>query len=342
MVTRVQNDIADQLTAIPSVTDVGFAASVPLDGNDANWDQILVEGNDYRHTEPPMRLYDYVSPGYFKAMGTHLVAGRDFTWTDTYSLRHKMMVSENFARESWGSAANAVGKRVREFSKQPWEEVIGVVEDVHQHGVDEKTPVIIYWPMYMNNPYSQHPPIVSRRFVTFAIHSPRAGNEAFLSQVRQAVWRINPNLPVAGVSTMQETYALSLARTSFTLVMLGIAGSMALALGIIGIYGVISYAISQRTREIGIRMALGAQRHDLKWMFVRSALALTIAGIAIGMGAALALTQGMRALLFGVSPLDPLTYLAVPVVLGIASALASYLPARRAAAVDPAVALRTE
>jgi predicted permease len=342
MVTRIQNDIADQLMAIPSVTDVGFAASVPLDGNDANWDQILIEGKDYRHTEPPMRLYDYVSPGYFKAMGTHLVAGRDFTWTDTYSLLHKVMISENFAREAWGSAANAVGKRVREFQGQPWEEVIGVVEDVHQHGMDEKSPVIIYWPSFMINPYVREHSVVSRRFVTFAVHSQRAGNEEFLSQVRHAVWRINPNLPVAGLSTMQETYALSMARTSFTLVMLAIAGSMALALGIIGIYGVISYSISQRTREIGIRMALGAQKHELKWMFVRSALMLTLAGIAIGLGAALALTQGMRALLFGISPLDPLTYLAVPLALGMASALASYLPARRAAAVNPSVALRTE
>jgi ABC-type antimicrobial peptide transport system permease subunit len=117
---------------------------------------------------------------------------------------------------------------------------------------------------------------------------------------------------------------------------------MALALGVIGIYGVISYAISQRTREIGIRMALGAQKHELKWMFVRSALVLTIAGVAIGMVAAAALTQGMRILLFGISPLDPFTYLAVPLALGTAAALASYLPARRAAAIDPAVALRTE
>jgi len=342
MVTRVQNDIGDQLAAIPDVTAVGFAAAVPLDGNDANWDQILLEGKDYSHTVAPMRLYDYVSPGYFQAMGTHLVAGRDFTWTDNYSLRHKVMVSENFAREAWGSAQNAVGKRMREFEELPWEEVIGVVEDVHQHGVDEKTPVIIYWPVLMINPYIRQHPVFCRRFVTFAIHSRRAGNEAFLSQVRQAVWKVSANLPVAGLSTMQETYAQSLARTSFTLVMLALAGSMALALGIIGIYGVISYAISQRTREIGIRMALGAQKHELKWIFVRSALLLTMAGIAIGLAAALALTQGMRALLFGVSPLDPITYLAVPLVLGMAAGLASYLPARRAAAVNPAVALRGE
>jgi ABC-type antimicrobial peptide transport system permease subunit len=133
-----------------------------------------------------------------------------------------------------------------------------------------------------------------------------------------------------------------MARTSFTLVMLAIAGSMALALGIIGIYGAISYAVSQRTREIGIRLALGAQKSGLQWMFVRSALVLTAVGVAIGIGTAAGLMQLMKSLLFGISPLDPLTYIAVPLVLTASAALASYLPARRAAAVDPVEALRAE
>jgi ABC-type antimicrobial peptide transport system permease subunit len=133
-----------------------------------------------------------------------------------------------------------------------------------------------------------------------------------------------------------------MARTSFTLVMLAIAGTMALLLGIIGIYGVISYGVSQRTREIGIRLALGAQKGELKWMFVRSALVLTGVGVAIGAGTAAALTQLLKSLLFNVSPMDPFTYITVPVVLGLAAALASYLPARRAAAVNPVEALRAE
>jgi len=141
---------------------------------------------------------------------------------------------------------------------------------------------------------------------------------------------------------MQEIYSKSLARTSFTLVMLAIAGTMALALGIIGIYGVISYAVSQRTREIAIRLALGAQKSELKWMFVRSALGLTGIGVAIGAVAAAGLTQLMKSLLFGISPLDPFTYIAIPSILVSTAVLASYLPARRAAAVDPVEALRTE
>ena len=174
------------------------------------------------------------------------------------------------------------------------------------------------------------------------MRSKRAGSEALVFDIQQAVWSVNANLPVASPATMQDIYAKSMARTSFTLSMLAIAGSMALLLGIIGIYGVISYAVSQRTREIGIRLALGAQKSELKWMFVRSALILTVAGVAIGMIGAAALTQSMKSLLFGISPLDPLTYLTVPLVLCAAAALASYLPARRAASVNPVQALRVE
>ena len=141
---------------------------------------------------------------------------------------------------------------------------------------------------------------------------------------------------------MQEIYSQSLARTSFTLVMLGIAGTMAFVLGIIGIYGVISYSVLQRTREIGIRLALGEQKGRLRWMFIRSALLLTGSGIAIGLAAAAALMGLMKSLLFGVSPLDPLTYVSVLIVLTASAVLASYLPARRAAGVNPVEALRAE
>ena len=174
------------------------------------------------------------------------------------------------------------------------------------------------------------------------LRSNRAGTQAFINEMQQAVWSVNANLPVAAISTMQEIYSDSMARTSFTLVMLAIAGLMALALGIIGIYGVISYAVSQRTREIGIRLALGAKKSELLWMFVRSALVLAGIGIVVGLGAAAGLMQLMKSLLFGVSPLDPVTFSAVPLLLVAAARLASYLPARRTAAVDPVDALRAE
>ena len=341
-VAHMENNIADRLAGIPGVISTGFAVTVPMDGHDANADLISVEGKHYEGGEPPLRLYNYVAPGYFRSLGTQIVAGRDYTWDDIYNLRNRIIVSENFARESWGSAGAAIGKRVRQFSNTPWQEVIGVVEDVHVHGVDDKAPAIIYWPAMLNNPYTPQPTIFTRRFVTFTIHSSRAGSGDFLKELEQAVWSVNPNLPLAHVSTMQEIYSQSMARTSFTLVMLAIAGSMALILGILGIYGVISYTVSQRTREIGIRLALGAQKGNLKWMFVRSALVLTGLGVVLGLCAAAALTQSMKALLFGISPLDPLTYVAISLVLVVSAALASYLPARRAASVDPVDALRAE
>jgi ABC-type antimicrobial peptide transport system permease subunit len=179
------------------------------------------------------------------------------------------------------------------------------------------------------------------RGVTFVVRSERAGTEGFLNQIRQAVWSANPSLPVSP-RTMREVYDQSLARTSFTLVMLAIAASMALLLGAVGIYGVISYAVSQRRREIGIRAALGAQQGQLKGMFVRHGLVLAGIGVVIGQGAAAGLTRLMSTLLYGITPLDPVTYAVVPVIVVIATVLASYLPARRAVSVDPVEALRSE
>jgi predicted permease len=341
-VALTENEIVGKLAAIPGVNSAGFAAVVPMEGLDSNWDELFVEGKNYAGGDPPIMLYDCVSPGYFSAMGTRLVAGRDFTWDDSFGLHPMVIVSEGFARENWGSAAAAVGKRVKQFSKLPWQQVIGVVEDVRQHGVDEKAPAIVYWPAMIHNPYAAQPAIDVARSVRFAVRSDRAGTAGFLNQVQEAVWSVNQNLPLASVETMQAIYSQSLARTSFTLVMLGIAGAMALALGITGIYGVISYAVAQRSREIGTRLALGAQLGLLRWMFVRSALRLTGVGIVIGLGAAGALAQLLRSVLFGVNPLDPLTFAAVPLILAAAAALASYIPASRAAAVDPVDALKME
>jgi ABC-type antimicrobial peptide transport system permease subunit len=234
-----------------------------------------------------------------------------------------------------------VGKRLREFSGTPWREVIGVVQDVRENGVAEKAPSIVYWPPLTNDLYGSHK-VDAVRTATFVVRSQRAGTDSFIRQIQQAVWSVESKLPVASVRTMQDIYDQSLSRASFTLVMLGIAGAMALVLGVIGIYGVISYAVSQRKREIGIRLALGAQQRELKKMFVVSGLTLAGTGAGIGLIAAIALTRLMKSLLFGISPLDPLTYIAVPGFLAAAAVLASYLPARRAAAVDPVEALKAE
>jgi len=181
-----------------------------------------------------------------------------------------------------------------------------------------------------------------QRGVVYAMRSDRAGSETFLKEIREAVWSVNSNLPLARVRTLEEIYRGSMARSSFTLVMLAIAGGMALLIGIVGIYGVISYSVAQRTREMGIRIALGAQQTSLEGMVVRHGVILAAVGVAIGVGGAVAVTRILASFLYGIGPLDPVTYVAVSAGLLGAAALASYVPAHKASTVNPVVALRAE
>ena len=176
----------------------------------------------------------------------------------------------------------------------------------------------------------------------YLIRTPRAGSIGLRQEIQQAVASVNPNLPVADVKTLEAVYKRSLARTSFTLVLLAIAGSMALLLGVVGLYGVISYSVARRTREVGIRLALGARRQNVTRMFVRQGLALSSIGAICGLAAALGLTRLMRSLLFEVSAADPLTYAGASAALVLAATIGSYIPARRATRVDPMEALRAE
>jgi hypothetical protein len=278
-------------------------------------------------------------------MGASLIAGRDITWTDTYGLHPVAMVSENLARELWSEASNAIGKRIRPYPKGPWREVVGVVSDMRDDGLHEKASATAYWPLTLAE-FSPLPEDAGRNFVqrnaTYIVRSGRTGSGGFVDELAKATWSINPNLPLASVRTLQDIYDASLARTSFTLVMLAVAGGMALLVGVAGIYGVMSYSASQRTREIGIRVALGAQARTVTAMFLSHGLMLAGIGVAIGLAAALGIMRLMSSLLFEVNPVDPMTYAAVSMMLMAAAALASYVPALRASAVDPLEALRAE
>jgi len=341
-VARTQNEILDKLSAVPGVNSAGFVSEMPMEGLDSGWDCIFAQDKTYPDdVMPPLRLYKYISPGFLRTAGTRLIAGREFTWDEVYGLRPVVMISENLAREMWGTPSAAIGKQLREFSSMPWHEVIGVIQDVRERGVQENAPPIVYWPPMMQYLFGAKTP-ETMRTETFVIRSDRAGTETFLNEVREAVWSVNSNLPLASVRTMQEVYGKSVARTSFTLVMLGIAGAMAMALGIIGIYGVISYTVSQRKREIGIRLALGAQSGDVVGMVLRQGAKLALVGVCIGVVAALGLARLMTSLLFGVTAHDPLTFFAVAVLLIFVGLVACYIPARRAMNVDPMVALRYE
>ena len=335
---RMQQAIQEKIAAIPGVVSVGFATSVPLEPG--GWhDPIFAADRTYTEGQlPPLRLFQFVTPGARGTLGTPLLAGRDFTWSDLYDRLPVAMVSENVARELWGNPAAALGKRVREASTSAWREVVGVVADVHYDGIDQKASSTVYFPVLMK----QFEGDGMSRSLAYLVRTSRAGSESLLKEIREAVWSVNPNLPLASVRTLETIYERSMARTSFTVVMLGLAGGMALLLGVVGIYGVISYTVSQRTREIGIRMALGARREDLTRMFVRHGVLLATIGAAFGLVAALGLSRVMHSLLFGVGASDPVTYVLVAVVLVAAAGVASYLPARRVSAVDPVDALRAE
>ncbi|MFZ0635762.1 MAG: ABC transporter permease [Candidatus Acidiferrales bacterium] len=339
-VVRMEEEILNKLAAIPGVSSVGFSTAIPMSGESSN-DPVFAQDHTYAEGNlPPLRRFKFISPGYLATLGTPLVAGRDLTWTDTYQKIPVAIVSENFAREYWHDANSALGKRIRVGNGDDWREVVGVVADAHDDGVNQAAPASVYWPVMMDRFEGQKE--MMRRHIAFAIRSPQAGSEAFLKEVPQTVWSVDPDVPLASVHTLGYYYAKSMARTSFTLVMLGVAGGMALLLGIVGIYGVIAYSVSQRTREIGIRMALGAQRHALITMFVRQGLLLTGIGIVCGLAGAFAAMRLMSSLLFNVSPADPVTYVLVTIGIVATAYVACYLPSRRAATVDPVDALRAE
>jgi predicted permease len=339
-VARTHEQIVRRLEQIPGVTSVGVSSSITMDGNDSN-DPIFVE--DFPAPEgrmPPLRRYKWIGEKYFETMGNRVIAGRTITWADVYAKADVVVVTENFAREFWKEPHMAVGRRIRNNPKNPWRTIIGVVADARDNGVAEPAPQIVYWPMLMREFWDQ--PIMVSRSMGYAVRTRRADSPTLLKEIQQAVWTVNGNLPVASVQSLDEIRADSMAQTSFALVMLAIAAAVALLLGIVGIYGVISYVATQRTREIGIRIALGAARGDVTNLFLRQGLILAIVGVAVGVVAAAGVTRFMASLLFGITPMDPVTYLVAALGLGGTALVASYIPAARAARVDPAVALRWE
>jgi predicted permease len=337
-VTRMEQSIADKIAAVPGVTSVGLTNDVPM-GSGHWYDPVQIEGRDA--DKSPSLVYKFVSPNLLSTMENSLIAGRDFTWEDLYGQHRVAMLSENVARELWGTPQSALGKHVRRLSNSPWCEVIGVVADERADGVDKPAPTIVYWPLLMDH-FGLAEPLYATREVSYVARTPRAGSSAFMQEVSQAVWSVSRELPLANPQTVEELYRKSLARTSFALVMLGIAGAMAFLLGIAGLYGVISYSVAQRTREIGIRIAIGAQHSTVRRMFIAEGARLAAIGILCGTAAALGLMRLMASLLFGVKPIDPLTYAAVAFSLAAAAVIASYIPAMRATKVDPVEALRAE
>lgn len=342
---QMQEAIARRLSEIVGVRSVGMATDLPMH-TISNVNPLYVEGVTVASRTPPMtRYHKWVGSGYFETLGIPLLKGRTLDWRDAHDRAPVAVVSRSIAVAYWGSVDAALGRRVA-VRPDPvrWYEVVGVVGDVREDGVARKPAGAVYWPQttlaffqgYASDSVLYWPS------QSYAVRSDRVGTPSFLEDVRRAVWSVNPGLPLLTVGRLSSFVARSTARATFTLALIGIAGVVALMLGVVGVYGVISYAVSQRTLELGLRMALGADAAQVRTLVLRQGLALAVTGLAVGLVLAVGVSRALAGLLFGVGPTDPLTFVVVALGLAAAAVAASYVPAHRASRVDPMVVLRAE
>jgi putative ABC transport system permease protein len=319
-----------QVDALPGVQASGSISWLPLAGGGAATSMEIVGQPKPPKGQEPVADVRVISHEYLKAMGVPLLKGRLFNEQDAADAKGRVVINETMARRHW-PGQDPIGKRVRIAWDDLEDEVIGVVGDVKHAGLHGEIRAMTYWP-FQRSPYGT---------MTIAV---RTAGEAtsVVNAIAGVVRQMDPDLVFANVRTMEEVVARSVAERRLTMLLLTVFAGAALLLAAVGIYGVIAYSVTQRTQEIGIRMALGAQRGDVLRMIVGQAMALTLTGILIGGVGALLLTRLMTGLLFNVEPGDPLTFLAVAVVLGIVAACASYVPGRRATRVDPVIALRAD
>jgi predicted permease len=332
-VTETYRRLWDRLARLPGVTASGGVSALPLSLMMA-WGPITVEGR----TPPPGERFinadqRMVGGEYFRAMEIPLLQGRFFTEHDTRTNPRVVIVDEHMARQLW-PGQDPVGKRIRTGgadSTTPWITVVGVVGRIKQDTLDSDSRIAMYLP------HTQ----VSVRAMNVVVRS-QTDPATLTAAVRRLIRELDPDLPVYGVRTMEERVGESLARRRFSMLLLTLFAALALGLATIGVYGVMRYLVSQGTRELGIRIALGATPRGISLLIVRQGLAIGALGVTLGLGAAFALTRFVRSLLFGIEAADPLTFAAVPLLLGLIAVIASYVPARRAARIDPMVSLRSE
>ena len=330
-VTNFYKQLTERIKALPGVENAGTSYSLPMSSVALAWGPITIEGYVPKNSADFIMSNErFVSPGYFSAMGVPLVKGRLFDERDVKDAQQTVIVNENLAQRFWPNQ-DPLGRRLERGDKEPWRTVVGVVRDTKEFSFDNEPPISIY------HPHEQFP--IGTMFLVV-----RSSMDASLltSSVTKEIRALDPELPAFEFKTMEQRLSETLSRRRFSTFLLGVFAIVALILAAIGIYGVMAYSVTQRTQEIGIRMALGAQPGKIMIMVVRHSFILVVSGVVIGLGGAFALTRVLSSLLYGVSATDAVTFTAPPLVLGVIALLASYFPARRAASVDPTVALRNE
>ena len=335
-VAQTYSQILERTTAVPGVVSAGAISDLPLTGSNTS-DSFTIEGRPPIAKEAePSTEYHVVTPRYFESMGIPLLSGRDVAHTDTRQSPNVVVINEVFARRHF-AGENPLGHRLRlQGQERDPLLIIGVVGNVRQLGLDEQLTPEVYVPLLqdpLSTTYQRSMTIVART---------KSDPGAIAGPLRAAVASVDKSLPVYALKAMTEHLHESLARRRFNLILLTVFSGVALALAAVGIYGVISYGVTQRTHEMGIRMALGAKPRDVVQLVVRQAMVLALGGVGIGLLAAWALTRLMKSLLFNVGATDPLTFVAIAALMSLIALLACLIPARRATKVDPLVALRYE
>jgi putative ABC transport system permease protein len=326
-VVRAEEEILRRLGAIPGVTAAGAATTLPMQGGSGT--QYSIEGEP--KPEPGKEFitqFRAALPRYFSTMKIPVLRGRDFTGQDRAQSPHVLIVNEAFAKRHWPSG-DPIGKRVV-FGSGPWE-IVGIIHDSRDFGPDEEAPVLVYFPAMQRN----------YRGLAYVVRTATEPS-TFTAAVREAVAAVDRTLPTYAVQTMTTLIDQELQGDKIMPRLLGVFGAIALVLAIIGVYGVMSYSVSQRTQEVGIRIALGAQRADILRMVLRQGGLISVIGLVIGLAMAAGSTRALSSFLLGVSAFDVQIFAGVTIALALSALLATWVPARRAVRVDPLVALRYE
>ncbi len=339
-ITGLLKEVMRRVSTLPNVEQVSVGSGFPLGRNSQAAYRVEGQPEPQRQGDWPIAIRQTVSEDYHKALGIKLIAGRYFTEHDTDDSIPVVLVDDDFVRRNFPnvSISDALGRRLRFNSQgESWREIVGVVRHTQHYGLDQEAPAEIYRP-WLQGSKSVADGARAMDLIVKTSDKP----ESLVAAIKREVQAIDSEQPLGNVRTLESLLAESTAPRRFSLLLLGIFALVALLLGAVGLYGVMSYAVAQRTREIGIRMALGAQKGDVLRLVIKQGLMLSLGGVAVGLAASFALTRLMESLLFGVAATDPLTFAVIAALLTTVALVACYIPARRATKVDPGVALRYE